>query len=578
MTVSERVGRIYILPEHLRNRIAAGEVVQRPASVVKELVENSLDAGAEEIRVAVTRGGLDEITVTDDGAGMTPEELAVAVQAHATSKISRTDDLEAIDSLGFRGEALASIASVSHLRIFSRTRESDLGAEIAVDGGEPGDPRPRGGPVGTRVQVRNLFFNTPARRKHMGAVRTEMSHVTETIRELALAHPGVSFHLHREGERVLFTSGAGDLHRCLVELFGAGAADELLCIGGGDDRIDGYVGTPVLSRARRDRQYFVVNGRIVQHPGMRAVLERAYSGFLERGRFPFAAISLRLPPGRVDVNIHPTKREIKILEGRSVLGSLHNRVREALLQMPPPQWKVADQGTGDVCASPDGASGPDPERAAESQVSYFPSGPDGGREDAEESGSMYDRLRPMGQLDDTYIVASGPGGLYLVDQHAACERLYYEHGLAALREGISYSQRLAVPRTIELDGDQMQCWREFSSDMESMGYEAEEFGGGTLIVQAVPVFLDEAASPQLVAEVLEELGEVGATRSSAEMLATATASCKRALRAGDRLGESEMKYLFRQMSRLQQPNTCPHGRPTLIEISRAQIARMFSRR
>ncbi len=572
--MAERSIRIQILPEHLRNRIAAGEVVQRPASVVKELAENSIDAGAQQVRVEVSRGGMDEIVVTDDGEGMLPDELELAVQAHATSKITGAADLEAIHSLGFRGEALASIASVSRLRIFSRADGADMGAEIAAEGGELEEPRPRGGPVGTRVEVRNLFYNTPARRKHIGAVRTELAHITGTVRELALANPGISFHMHRDKERVLFTGGGGDLRRCLVELFGADVGDELLWIGGGDERIDGYVGTPALSRARRDRQYFVVNGRIVNHAGMRAVLERAFAGFLERGRFPIAAVTLHLPPGDVDVNIHPTKREIKLLDQRPVLGSLHNRVREALLQMPPPQWQVAESRGDEDLPTQQG------ERPSSSQVSYFAEATGTEREDTEDErgSSPYGALHPLGQLDETYIVARGPRGLYLVDQHAASERLHFELGLAALREGISYSQQLAVPRTIELDGDQLERWHSMRDDLESMGFAAEEFGGTTLIVQAVPVFTDEEASPELVSEVLEELAEVGATRPSAETLATATASCKRALRAGDRLSEAEMRHLFRKMSELEQPNTCPHGRPTLIEISRSRIARMFGRR
>lgn len=572
--MNESVTRIRVLPVQLRNRIAAGEVVERPASVVKELIENSLDAGAGRINVSVSGGGLASISVSDDGCGMGMKDLELAVEPHATSKLE-DDDLNAIDTLGFRGEALASIASVSQVEMFSRPRDSEAGAAVKVHGGQKIGPVTRGGPPGTRVEVRNLFFNTPARKKHLRTQRTEMGRITAVVRELALAHPNTAFRLLREGEEILLTGGSGRLDQCLVELFGADVASEVMPFGEDDDVVRGFAGTPALGRSRRDRQYLLINGRSVSHPGVTAVLDRAYEGFLDRGRYPFVVVVVSLPPRRIDANVHPAKREVRIEDERELLGWIHELVRGALVGMPAPRWEMADGGgrrpsEGFTAGSSGGG------RIGESQLSYL-SGT-AGEGDAVGSSGLFNLLEPLGQVERTYVAARGPEGLYLVDQHAACERLYYERALEAARRGDAPSQGLAMPQTCELDPEEQEMWDRYSDQLLALGFDVESFGGDTVLVRGVPVYADEPPSSEVLREVLREVSEVGASVPADEAVALATASCKAAVRAGDRLSITEIRHLFSELADLEEAGTCPHGRPTVVLISLGEIERMFHRR
>ncbi len=561
--------RIKRLPQALVNRIAAGEVVQRPSSVVKELVENAIDAGASEVRIDVSRGGMERIAVADDGIGMGPEDLLLAVAPHATSKIAVDDDLEAIETLGFRGEALASIASVSQVQIYSRPRAADAGAVLRVEGGAEAPLQPRGGPPGTRIQVRNLFYNTPARKKHLRRQATEMSHVSSVVREMALAHPEVSLRLFSASEEQIFTSGSGDLRQCIAEVFGAEVAGEILPIAEPQETVEGFVGTPAISRSRRDRQYVLINRRPVNHPGIGAVLNRAYEGFMDRGRHPFAILVISLAPERIDVNVHPAKREVRILEERELLGGIYNRVRGALLGMPAPRWEISATGRGsDGPKTPAGTGGAD--RTAETQLTYL-SHPAG----EQTSSEVFSQLRPLGQIDRTYIVAGGPGGMYVIDQHAAHERLYYERALEARRSKAAPCQRLAVPHSCEVSPEQMQRWEAHRDDLEALGFDVQPFGRDTLLVRGVPVYAGEPASAHMLTEVLEKMREGPTTGESAAM---ATAACKSAVRAGDSLSVSEIRQLFDDLAGLEQAGTCPHGRPTVVVLSRRELSRMFGRR
>ncbi len=567
-------GRIRILPVQLRNRIAAGEVVQRPASVVKELVENSLDAAARRITVSVSGGGLTSIIVSDDGSGMDMKDLEMAVEPHATSKLDHDDDLSAIGTLGFRGEALPSIASVSQVQIFSRPQESEAGASVTVHGGEKTGPVIKGGPQGTRVEVRNLFFNPPARKKHLRTVRTEMGRITGVVRELALAHTHVALRLLREGDEVLMTSGSGDLKQCLVELFGADVVSEMLPFGGADGVVRGFAATPALARSRRDRQYLLVNGRGVRHPGVTAVLDRAYEGFLDRGRYPFVVVVVSVSPRRIDANVHPAKREIRIEDERELLGWIHELVRAALVGMPGPRWETADgdrRPSGTLAPQHPAAS-----RVGESQLRYL-SG-HAGEGDTGGPGIPFGLLEPLGQVEKTYIVARGPDGLYLVDQHAACERLYYERAREAARRGDAPSQGLAVPQACELEPDEQEMWDRYSQRLVGMGFDVQPFGAGTLIVRGVPAHLDAPPSSEVLREMLRAVSEVGASVSADEAVALAAASCRAAVRAGDRLSVPEMKHLFAELGEMQGACTCPHGRPTVVLITLGEIERMFHRR
>ncbi len=564
-----RGSRIKRLSQALVNRIAAGEVVERPASVVKELVENAIDAGAAEVRIDITKGGMQRIVVADDGIGMGAEDLLLAVAPHATSKISVDDDLEAIETLGFRGEALASIASVSEMQIYSRPREEDVGAVLKVHGGDEAPLQSRGGPPGTRIEVKNLFYNTPARKKHLRRQATETSHVLSAVREMALAHPEVSLRLSHASEERVFTSGSGDLGQCIAEIFGAEVAREVLPIGEPGEPVWGFIGTPALSRSRRDRQYILINRRSVNHPGMGAVLNRAYEGFVDRGRYPVVVLVISVAPQRIDVNVHPAKREVRILEERELLGRIHNAIRGALLGMPAPRWEVREGGAkgrrGDDSSSlPGGRDLP-----AQRQLAYFPQ-----QGEEQTPSEVFRQLRPLGQIDETYLVAQGPEGMYLIDQHAAHERLYYERALEAWRSRSSPCQLLAVPHACEVGPEQVQRWEAARDDFEALGFDVEPFGKDTLLVRGVPVYAGESVSAHLLSEVLEKMGGSPTTRES---VALAMAACKSAVRAGDRLSVAEIQHLLEDLAGLTQAGTCPHGRPTVVILTRREMSRMFGR-
>ncbi len=570
-------GKIQKLPQHLINRIAAGEIVERPASVVKELVENSLDAGASSVSISVSKGGLQSISVLDDGDGMNRQDLHLAVEPHATSKISTSEQLKAIDTLGFRGEALASIASVSDLEICARQPDARAGASLRVRGGEKQKIRPWGGPVGTRVRVRNLFFNAPVRRRQMKRASTEMSYIMDTVRGMALANPDVAFQLHHNDSESLFTSGSGELKQCVVEIFGAEAVSEMSEFGDPDGRVYGFAGSPALARSRRDRQYFILNDRIIEHDALRAVVQNCYRGFLEGRRYPFCIVVVEIPHHRVDVNVHPAKREVRIENVRELTGILHNEVRRVLMALPAPRWEAAN---ADLVGSKPPTFNGDKKQAglqkpqvAEGQISYL-----AGRDHDDQGAVPFGQLRPLGQIDRTYILAEGPDGLYIIDQHATCERLFYERALARLKDAAPASQKMVTPYVYTPAAEEIQLWRRYGDHLRQIGFEVEIDDSDNLVVKGVPAYTETPVSPTEVGTVLSALQDSRDNLPPGEKAAAAVASCHAALRAGDELSMQQMQQLLGEMADLCGPQTCPHGRPTAVVITNGQMARMFERR
>ncbi len=563
--------RIRVLPRTLVNRIAAGEIVERPASVVKELVENALDAGARRIRVKIEGGGLQKISVVDDGSGIDPRDMLLAVQSHATSKLEGEDDLWAIPTFGFRGEALASIASVSRLEIRSRTADAMEGARLVAEGDVLEGATPWTGPQGTTVEVSDLFFNTPVRLRNIGSPGTEATHVATRVRELALGNPAVSFRLISGGKESIFSSGSGDLAQAVAEVFDAEFAGKLLPLYPGETNaiMSGLVGPPDLSRARRDRQFFLLNGRAITHPAFSAVLDRAYEGFAPTGRHPVAIVILNVRPDRVDVNVHPTKRRVRFHDERELTGRLYRGVQGALLSMKVSRWDIpGGQGREDDAREfHPGAV------LAEEQVAY------GFARDDEKIrvDRVFENLEPLGQVLNTFIVARGPGGLYLVDQHAACERLYYDVALEASERPDPPAQRLAAPAIVELDGRTMELWRLWGDVISEMGFEVEPFGPGAVAVRSVPILAGEPAPAGLLLEILERLGEGASSTPSSTRAAAALAACRASVKAGEALGPAEIRGLIARMAALRAPGVCPHGRPTVIRIDRTDIDRLFRR-
>jgi DNA mismatch repair protein MutL len=588
---------IHVLPPEVAAKIAAGEVVERPASVVKELVENAIDAGARTIRVEAREGGRRLIRVSDDGNGIPADEVPVAFARHATSKLSCVEDLERITTLGFRGEALASIAAVSRLSLISRPDSHPAGAEIRFEGGEQVSLGPKGAPTGTTVTVENLFYNVPARLKFLKAPATEGGHIHRVVVNYALAYPELRFHLTLD-QRVAFqTSGDGELHSVLVEVMGLEIARQMVEISSQPPAagpqppaaisVSGYVGIPSLHRAQRDRLMFFVNRRWVSDRSLGAAVTQAYHTFLPVGRYPVAVINVMLDPADVDVNVHPTKSEVKFRDQRQVFSVVQKSVRSTVVSAAP----VPRIGTG-FGSSPAHDSAIAPEEAER----WRRLAPGGGRS-ATQLGFEAQRtlpddeatsfrpaagglplLRVIGQVAQTYVVAEGPDGLYLVDQHAAHERVLYER-MQADRVGAKVaSQQLLEPVTVELTPAQAAILEAEAETLTEIGFDIEPFGGATYRLRAVPEILLKTDPAMALAEILGELAEgaVPLSRQSDERLIVTV--CKRAaVKAGQTLSMQEMQDLIHKLERCSAPRTCPHGRPTMIHLSAAQLAREFGR-
>jgi DNA mismatch repair protein MutL len=588
------------LPAELVNRIAAGEVVERPAAAVKELVENAIDAGAARIDVTLRDGGLSLILVSDDGGGMTADELALAVERHATSKLP-DDDLVHIRSLGFRGEALPAIGAVSRLTIASRRRGASATWSIAVEGGSVGRVAPAAGGEGTRVEVRDLFYATPARLKFMKTARTELDHALDMVQRLAMAHPGVAFTLS-DGERARLrlpaASGERDAARLdrLGAVLGRDFAENALTIAAEREghRLSGYAGLPTLNRATAAGQYLFVNGRPVRDKLLFGAVRGAYQDFLARDRHPVLALFLDLPPEAVDVNVHPAKAEVRFREAGLVRGLIVGALKHALAEaghrasttvaasalgalrpagpyaqpayaLPPrPGAGLAERAQAFYAPLPgtEAPAAPPPAPAQEAEASSFPLG------------------AARAQLHATYIVAETPDGLVIVDQHAAHERLVYERMKAALANGGIARQALLLPEVVELEEGACARLLARASELAELGLMVEPFGAGAVVVREVPALLGQVDAAGLVRDLADELTELGDALALKERLeeVSGTLACHGSVRAGRRLLPEEMNALLRQMEATPHSGQCNHGRPTYVELKLADIERLFGRR
>ncbi len=607
------------LPETLVNRIAAGEVVERPASAVKELVENAIDAGARRIEIALSDGGRALIVVTDDGAGMTPDELRLAVERHATSKLP-TDDLMDIATLGFRGEALPSICAVARCEIASRARGADAGWALAIAGGQPEPLRPAPIARGTRIEVRDLFYATPARLKFLKSARTETSHVLDALRRLAMAHPAIAFAVTEDGRTLLRLAEAqGDLLDArlarLAGVMGQEFADNALPIAAEREgvRLAGYAGLPTLNRATGQAQYLFVNGRPVQDRLVGGAVRGAYQDFLARDRHPMVALFLDCPPGTVDVNVHPAKAEVRFRDAGLVRGLIVGALRHALAE-------AGHRASTTVSAAALGAARPAgglpfpsrpganwsyaprpvPQGLAETARDYFgfgaqaglatlpgaaaPSAPPGAVAEAVASADAATD-HPLGaaraQLHETYIVAQTADGIVIVDQHAAHERLVYERMKEALAAGGVPRQMLLIPEVVELESeDAARRLAERSGELAELGLVLEPFGPAAVVVRETPALLGAAEAGGLVRDLADEIAELGDGLALKERLeeVCGTLACHGSVRAGRRLAPDEMNALLRQMEATPHSGQCNHGRPTYVELKLADIERLFGRR
>ncbi len=578
---------IRILPPELASKIAAGEVVERPASVVKELVENSIDAGASEIRIEVRDGGRRLIRVVDDGCGIPAEEVELAFARHATSKIASVEDLFHIETLGFRGEALASIAAVSRVTMITRPGDQPLGVLIRVEGGKVTRKEPRGCPAGTSVSVENLFYNVPARRKFLRHPSTEMSHISRVVTHYALAYPELKFSLLRDGKLTFQTSGSGALRDVIFQVFGTEVASQMLevsaeeKVASGLVKVEGFVSPPSIHRPNRSQISFFVNRRWVQDALLTRALMEAYHTYLPSGRYPVVVLGITLDPALVDVNVHPTKREIRFKHPGDVFAAVQKAVRRVLTRQAPvapfagtlEAEPVPAQGRLGLCSRmPIRGRQGTPASPAHPKAEPAPVPP-------AQAASLVERLpvlRVLGQIGLTYIVAEGPDGMYLIDQHSAHERVLYEK-LSRRREGEPIpSQKLLEPVAVELTPQQEDILEFLLPSLRDMGFELEEFGPNTWLVRAVPAPLTRRNVKQAVVDFIEELAAGGTPHIEGDRL-IATLACHSAVRAGEQLTMEEMRQLIREMEELDVLQTCPHGRPTVIRISVERLAREFGR-
>ncbi|MEJ2747759.1 MAG: DNA mismatch repair endonuclease MutL [Anaerolineae bacterium] len=601
---------IQILSEQLASQIAAGEVVERPSSVVKELVENAIDAGASTINVDIREGGQKLVQVADNGAGIPANELETAFLRHATSKLQTSDDLNAIHTLGFRGEALAAIAAVSKVTVVSRAHGETAGTRLELDGGRPTNRDTVGAPQGTVIAVEDLFFNTPARRKFLKSMTTEKRLIDEFVTRYALAYPDIRFRLIHNNRVTFQTNGSGSLRDVLVAVYGPETARQLLEIGTEIERpgeeeavtvsprhsitVSGYVGPPSLHWANRSQITLFVNGRWIKDNSLTYAVIQAYHTRLPTGRYPLGIIFITMPADEVDVNVHPAKTEVRFRHAHAAFGAVQKAVRQTLVADSPirsvsawtmgsgepatPGWAGAldhsafsrreDQGHLDLSwpiptATDNATSADSPPMAAPA---------------AHLGGDKLPIMRVIGQVGASYIITEGPDGLFLIDQHAAHERILYEQFMAARQRGELVSQGLVAGTAVHLSPAQATLLTENIDHLAQLGFQIEPFGPNAFMVRAMPAILAKLDPARAVQAVVDDL-ERGETPLEGQIEAKIILRvCKTAaVKAGQTLSTTEMEAMVRQLEACDSPHTCPHGRPTLIHLSVAQLAKEFGR-
>ena len=590
--------RVRELDEHLIRKIAAGEVIERPASVVKELIENSLDAGAKRVEVLVEGGGLRRIAVLDDGVGMSRADALLAIRRHTTSKIRSEQDLERIQTLGFRGEALASIVEISRTVITTRPREEPQGTRLEIEGGVVKLVRAEGRGPGTTVDVRDLFFNTPARRKFLKSERTEFAHIARVLKRFALAYPEVHFRLVHNGRKVLESPPARELREVVAQLYGAELARSLLDVRAEAPgvKVYGLVAPPHQARSDRGEQHVFVNGRFVRDPAVQYAIAKAYEGFL-KDKHPVVFLFLEVDPRRVDVNVHPQKAEVRFADPKLIQAEVKRAVAEALLEgKAVPELRaprVASSAPKPPLALRSPASSApqldlkrellERARAASSPSPLIP--PDVSEEETEVHGEpkeVPDRV--LGQLHGTYILVQTPEGLELIDQHVAHERILFEKYWEQLSSGGVRRQRLLLPMTLEFPPDQAELLEAHLPTLgEKLGIGLERFGGGTFLLREWPESFAEGLTEERARHALErvlhalEREEEPRLEELAKALA-ADLACEGAVVKNTPLTVEEMEHLVRELRRAKNPYRCPHGRPIIVQYPLSELERAFGRR
>lgn len=591
-----------MLPHEVAARIAAGEVVERPASAVKELVENALDAGATAVRVEVQAGGLDGIRVVDNGCGIPAGDVANLFQRHATSKLTDAEDLQSIGTLGFRGEALYSLAAVALVSLLTRTPDSDAATCVEAANGRILRQEPRGGPVGTTVSVEELFDQVPARKKFLRSPRSELSRVNGVITNYALAYPAVRFTLVADGRTAFASPGGGELREAAASVFGREAAQAFLAVdapSAGGVGVAGLVSPPESTRANRSGITLFVNRRPVQHRALTFAVTEAYHGLVPSDRFPVAVLLIDVPPQDVDVNVHPAKSEVRFRREGEVFAALQKAVRETVVAVAPvPEIALgavaapaSPTGFGPVTAvprAPEPAPPPqyglpsmpppdEPERVVLAPDPALPAQPAPQEPAPATMLQALPALRVLGQTQETYIVAEGPNGLYLIDQHAAHECIVYERLRNAAQRNAPEMQGLLEPAVVPLSPAHQETVHDHPDEFAQYGWMLEPFGDRTCLLRGIPAVLSTRDPARAFLDMLEQ-ASAAAEFSTWEDRISATVACHGSVRAGQTLSRDEMVELVRLLERTHQPHTCPHGRPTMLHLSSGSLEREFGRK
>ena len=599
--------KIKILPENLSNKIAAGEVVERPASVVKELVENALDAGATRVIIEVEKGGQSLIQVADNGVGMRRDDALLAIERYATSKISTDEDLFAIRTLGFRGEALPSIAAVSRFALITRDKASDAGTQISIDGGKIKNVSEIGAPQGTMITVKELFFNTPARRKFLKTVGTEMSHIADIVARMSLGHPEVQFRLTHNNKMVKSWPLVSRHLDRVVDVLGKGSQPDLHAIEfkGNAVSISGWISSPKVTRRTSRGLYIYVNGRFVRDRSIQHGVFQGYAQRLVKGQFPIAVVFIKVPFDQVDVNVHPTKNEVRFVSPHQVHEAVKSAIAQTLYETDRLNWRPqngsqsqAAQKTSQVAESIStftpagkGAQKDDfrfrPATSSAESISDFgienrEREATGGRQRKQErmfASKGFSALRVVGQLHNLYIVCESDGGLVLIDQHAAHERILFEQLKQRGDARPPAAQKLLVPETLELNFREAEILGQMLSDLKNLGLDIEPFGKNTFVIKAVPALLSGQDLRPMIHEIVEKTAAVGSAPGLEDTLdqCRMVMACHGALRANQQLSDAQIRELLHQLDQCENPAHCPHGRPSWIRWDLNTLEKLFKR-
>nr|WP_205396756.1 DNA mismatch repair endonuclease MutL [Streptococcus lutetiensis] len=632
------MSKIIELPEVLANQIAAGEVIERPASVVKELVENSIDAGSSQITIEIEESGLKKIQVTDNGEGISQEDVALSLHRHATSKIKSQADLFRIRTLGFRGEAIPSIASISHFTVKTATADEHYGTLLVAKGGEIERQEPISTPVGTKITVENLFYNTPARLKYMKSLQSELAHIVDVVNRLSLAHPEIAFTLINDGRQMTTTSGTGDLRQAIAGIYGLNTAKKMIEISNADldFEVSGYISLPELTRANRNYITILINGRYIKNFLLNRAILDGYGSKLMVGRFPIAVIDIQIDPYLADVNVHPTKQEVRISKEKELMSLISSAIAESLREqdlIPDALENLAKSSTRGL-PKPQQTSLPlkqtnlyyDKERHdffvksdtveeepvqlfnevdkivkqvdKQSSVRYAQRSVAGQEYDEhdnldfknktkinrmiesldKEEASTFPELEYFGQMHGTYLFAQGNGGLYIIDQHAAQERVKYEYYRDKIGEVDDSLQQLLMPYLFEFSGADFIKLQEKLELLKQVGINLEPYGNNTFILREHPIWMKEEEIETAVYEMCDMLlltNEVSVKKYRAEL--AIMMSCKRSIKANHTLDDYSARQLIVQLSQCKNPYNCPHGRPVLVNFTKSDMEKMFRR-